>query len=97
MVGYFPQWGVYEQRYLPLDLIRSGAIGMLTQLDYAQANIQNNSCVIADPQADTNLAFAAADSIDGKADAPTANPAWQPAPTSTAARALPGGAPRHLH
>ncbi len=72
VVGYFPQWGVYERRFVPVDLVRSGAIRLLTQLDYAQANIQNNACAIADPQADTNLAFAAADSIDGIADAPTA-------------------------
>lgn len=72
VVGYFPQWGVYERRFLPVDLVRSGAIQLLTQLDYAQANIQSNSCAIADPQADTNLSFTAADSVDGKADLPTA-------------------------
>ncbi len=72
VVGYFPQWGVYEQRFLPVDLVRSGAIRLLTQVDYAQTNIRDNACVIADPQADTNLVFAAADSIDGKADATTA-------------------------
>ena len=27
VVGYFPQWGVYNRRYVPLDLIRSGAVG----------------------------------------------------------------------
>ncbi len=72
VVGYFPQWGVYEQRFLPRDLLRSGAATLLTQLDYAQTNIANNECAVADPQADTNLVFAAGDSIDGVADAPTA-------------------------
>lgn len=72
VVGYFPQWGVYGRRFLPRDLVRTGAVRLLTQLNYAQANIQNNVCVVADPQADTNIAFAAADSIDGMADAPAA-------------------------
>ncbi len=69
VVGYFPQWGVYDHRFLPRDLVRSGAIHLLTQIDYAQSAIQNNQCAIADPQADMTMAFAAADSIDGKADA----------------------------
>ncbi len=72
VVGYFPQWGVYERRFLPVDLLHSGAINLLTQLDYAQTTIANNTCVVADPQADTNTTFAAADSIDGVADSPTA-------------------------
>ncbi len=72
MVGYFPQWGVYNRRYVPLDLIRSGAVRTLTQLDYAQGNIHDNACVVADPQADLNIAFKAEDSIDGAADAPDA-------------------------
>ena len=71
VVGYFPQWGVYEHRFLPRDLIRSGAIRLLTQLDYAQTIIQNNACAIADAQADTNFNFAAADSIDSVADVPS--------------------------
>lgn len=72
VVGYFPQWGVYERRYVPLDLIRSGAMQTLTQLDYAQGNIHDSACVVADPQADLNIAFKAEDSIDGMADAPEA-------------------------
>ncbi|MGI4758301.1 MAG: glycoside hydrolase family 18 protein [Janthinobacterium lividum] len=70
IVGYFPQWGIYERRYVPLDLIRSGAMQTLTQIDYAQGNIKDNACVVADPQADLNIAFKAEDSIDGVADAP---------------------------
>ena len=72
VIGYFPQWGVYNRRYVPRDLITRGAVKTLTQIDYAQANIRNNNCVVADPQADTNLVFQAADSIDGQADLPTA-------------------------
>lgn len=72
VVGYYPQWGVYNRRYVPLDLIRSGAMGTLTQIDYAQANIHDNACIVADPQADLNITFKAEDSIDGAADAPNA-------------------------
>jgi chitinase len=72
VVGYFPQWGIYNRRYVPFDLIRSGAINSLTQLDYAQVNIKDNACIVADPLADTNIPFKAEDSIDGNADVPDA-------------------------
>ena len=72
VVGYFPQWGIYERRYVPLDLIKSGAMQTLTQIDYAQGNIKDNACIVADPLADLNIPFKAEDSIDGKADAPDA-------------------------
>ena len=72
IVGYFPQWGIYNRRYVPLDLIKSGAIKSLTQLDYAQANIKDNACIVADAQADTNIVFKAEDSVDGNADTPDA-------------------------
>ncbi len=70
VVGYFPQWGIYNRRYVPLDLIRSGAMQTLTQIDYAQGNIKDNACIVADPLADLNISFKAEDSIDGTADAP---------------------------
>ena len=70
VVGYFPQWGIYNRRYVPLDLIKSGAMQTLTQLDYAQGNIKDNACIVADPVADLNIPFQAEDSIDGTADAP---------------------------
>lgn len=72
IVGYFPQWGIYNRRYIPIDLIHSGAMRSLTQLDYSQANISNNACVLADPKADTEMVFKAEDSIDGAADEPDA-------------------------
>ncbi|MGI4853770.1 MAG: glycoside hydrolase family 18 protein [Janthinobacterium lividum] len=71
IVGYFPQWGVYERRYVPVDLIRSGAMQTLTQIDYAQGNIKDNACIVADPTADLNITFKAEDSIDGIADTPS--------------------------
>ena len=70
VVGYFPQWGIYNRRYVPLDLIKSGAMQTLTQIDYAQANIKDSACIVADPTADLNIAFKSEDSVDGTADAP---------------------------
>ncbi len=67
VVGYFPQWGVYNQ-YFVKNLVASGAAGMLDQMDYAQGVIADNRCAIADPNADLNLVFTAANSVDGKAD-----------------------------
>ena len=72
IVGYFPQWGIYNRRYVPLDLVKSGAINTLTQIDYAQGNIKDSACIVADPVADLNVPFKAEDSIDGVADAPDA-------------------------
>lgn len=72
VVGYFPQWAIYNRRYVPVDLVKSGAVLYLTQLDYAQANIRDNACVVADPTADLNIPFKAEDSIDGVADDPSA-------------------------
>lgn len=69
MVGYFPQWGVYNQ-YFVKNLVASGAAGLLDELDYSQGMIADNRCVIGDPNADLNLVYAAADSVDGKADDP---------------------------
>lgn len=68
IVGYFPEWGIYNRRYIPIDLIHSGAVRSLTQLDYSQANISNNACALADSKADTEMLFKAEDSIDGVAD-----------------------------
>ena len=33
VVGYFPQWGVYNRRYVPKDLITRGAVDTLTTLN----------------------------------------------------------------
>ncbi len=71
LVGYFPQWGVYNQ-YFVKNLVDSGAAALLDQIDYAQGKIENNRCVVGDPNADLNLAYTAANSLDGKADEPSA-------------------------
>ena len=69
LVGYFPQWGVYAHpAYHVKDMVRSGAAALLDQLDYAQGAVRNDRCAVADPNADLNVTFSAADSVDGVAD-----------------------------
>lgn len=71
IVGYFPQWGLYDDPpYLMKDLIASGSAPLLDQLNYAQAHIVNARCVVADPNADLNRTYTAADSVDGSTDNP---------------------------
>jgi chitinase len=71
LIGYFPQWGVYNQ-YFVKNLVTSGAAEVLDQIDYSQAVIANNHCAIGDPNADLNFAYPAESSLDGKADDPAA-------------------------
>lgn len=71
LVGYFPQWGLYNpQPYLVKDLITSGSIDMLDQLNYAQGFVTNGRCSVADPNADLKTTFNAAQSVTGRADSP---------------------------
>lgn len=73
LVGYFPQWGVYAQpKYLVKNLVSSGAAADLDQLNYAQGFVSHGRCSVADPHADLDLLFSAIDSLDGRADDPTA-------------------------
>jgi chitinase len=71
LVGYFPQWGVYNQ-YFVKNMVSSGAAGLLDQLDYSQGVIKNNACAIGDPNADLSFIHTAATSLDGKSDDPAA-------------------------
>jgi len=71
LVGYFPQWGVYNQ-YFVKNLVTSGAVRLLDQMDYSQGVIKDNRCAIGDPNADLNFVYTAANSLDGKADDPAA-------------------------
>ena len=71
LVGYFPQWGLYNQpSYLVRDLVTSGGASLLDQLNYAQGFVTNGHCSIADPNADLNTTFTSAQSVDGVADNP---------------------------
>src|SRR5580692_10461064 len=71
LVGYFPQWGIYnDPPYYVKDLITSGSAQLLDQLNYAQGHIMNARCAVADPNADLNLTYTAVNSVDGSADNP---------------------------
>jgi chitinase len=71
LVGYFPQWGIYDDPpYFVKDLITSGSAPLLDQLNYAQGFIVNARCAVADPNADLNLTYSAINSVDGKPDRP---------------------------
>ncbi len=71
LVGYFGQWGVYDGIF-PKSLVTSGAAAALDQLNYAQGFVTDGHCSVADPNADLHLTLAAADSINHRADSPTA-------------------------
>lgn len=71
LVGYFPQWGIYDQpQYFVKNLVASGSAPLLDQLNYAQGFIVNARCAVADPNADLNLTYTSANSVDGLADNP---------------------------
>lgn len=72
LVGYFPQWGIYnDPPYYVKNLIMSGAAQLLDQLNYAQGFIVNARCAVADPNADLDLNYTTANSVDGKSDRPS--------------------------
>ena len=70
VVAYFGQWGVYDHFFVR-NLINSGAIQQLDQINYAQGFVTGGHCSIADPNADLQMVFSAADSVTGNADTPT--------------------------
>lgn len=71
LVGYFPQWGIYnDPQYFVKNLITSGSAQLLDQLNYAQGFIVDARCAVADPNADLNLTYTVANSVDGAADNP---------------------------
>lgn len=69
MVGYFGQWGVYDN-YFPKNLLTSGAAAELDQVNYAQGFVTGGRCSVADPHADLDFTFTAGNSVDGKVDDP---------------------------
>ena len=69
IVGYFRGDSMRQQFFLK-DLISRGAAPLLDQINYSQANIANNRCIIADPPADLSYSFSSDNSVDGTADTP---------------------------
>lgn len=69
LIGYYTQWGVYSGFY-EKNLVSSGQIDHLTELDYAFSDIATDgTCSSGDPWADYQRPFAATESVTGTADA----------------------------
>ncbi|MEZ0065221.1 chitinase [Streptacidiphilus sp. MAP12-20] len=69
LIGYFTQWGIYSGNF-EKNLISSGEIKHLTELDYAFSNISADGlCASGDSWADYQRPFAAGESVTGQADA----------------------------
>ena len=68
-VAYFTQWGIYGRDFQLADVQNSGAAARLTHLNYAFGPVTADGvCASADPNADWQTAFSAANSVDGVAD-----------------------------
>ena len=71
LVGYFPQWGLYDEpQYTVKSLLMAHGPQMLDQVNYAQAFVTGGRCSVADPNADLNYRYTAEGSVDGVADDP---------------------------
>lgn len=71
LVGYFPQWGIYDDTpYTVKSLVSSGGASVLDQINYAQGFVTGGHCSVADPNADLNFTYTAKTSVDGSADSP---------------------------
>ncbi|WP_173070988.1 glycosyl hydrolase family 18 protein [Phytohabitans houttuyneae] len=68
LVGYFAQWGVYQRQYFAKNIHTSGSAAKMTHILYAFGNVTNGQCVIGDSYADYDMAYTAANSVDGVAD-----------------------------
>lgn len=69
VIGYFTQWSIYSG-FFEKNLISSGEINHLTEIDYAFSNIApDGTCASGDSWADYQRPFAATESVDGTADA----------------------------
>ncbi|MBB5873046.1 chitinase [Allocatelliglobosispora scoriae] len=69
-VGYFTQWGIYDRGFLVRNLVANGQAARMTVLNYAFGNVTSEGLCTAegDAWADYQLPFAAAESVDGRAD-----------------------------
>lgn len=71
LVGYFPQWGLYDdQPYSVRQLADNGSAALLDQINYAQGFVSNGKCSVADPRADLNTTYSAQTSASGRPDDP---------------------------
>ncbi len=81
LVGYLPQWGLYQTPlWTAKQLDIDGSAALLDQIDYAQGSPADGRCILADPRADVQQPYSAENSVNGVADAIPAgpDPAGQP-------------------
>jgi chitinase len=72
VIGYFTQWSIYSG-FLERNLVSSGDINHLTEIDYAFSDIApDGTCTSGDSWADYQRPFAATEAVNGLADAPGA-------------------------
>jgi chitinase len=72
VVGYFIQWGIYARSFFAKNLVDNGSAARLTTLNYAFGFLDpQGNCVSADPWADYQRPFSAAESVSGQADDPS--------------------------
>jgi len=70
LVGYFAAWNVYGRGYFAKTLDTTGSAANLTHINYAFANISPDlRAQLGDAHADIQMPYAAANSVDGAADA----------------------------
>ncbi|HEX6499413.1 MAG TPA: glycosyl hydrolase family 18 protein [Micromonosporaceae bacterium] len=68
VMGYFPEWGVYQRKYFVKNIDTSGTAAKLNVINYAFGNVQNGQCTIGDSYADYDMFYDATTSVDGVAD-----------------------------
>ncbi|MGH9111690.1 MAG: glycosyl hydrolase family 18 protein, partial [Acidimicrobiales bacterium] len=68
LIGYFPEWGVYQRNYHVKNIHTSGSASRLTHILYAFGNVQNGQCNIGDAYADYDRFYSASESVSGVAD-----------------------------
>jgi chitinase len=68
-IGFFTQWGIYSG-FMEKNLVTDGAAAKLTEINYAFSSVSADGlCTSGDSWADYQRPFAAAESVDGTADA----------------------------
>ena len=71
VVGYFPQWGIYNsQPFYVKTLVTNGSARHLDQINYSQGSVSGGHCSLADANADLNTTYTAETSVNGLADDP---------------------------
>ena len=68
IMGYFVEWGIYARQYFVKNIATSGSASKMGYINYAFGNVTNGQCVIGDAYADYDMAYTAANSVDGVAD-----------------------------